>query len=128
MCPTGPCKARPKPLRHAVAASRRHPTTLAFSVKAAMSGVDASSRSHPAADTMEDQIMPVRLKKLIGTVIIVALVVLYALIATTIASYRLAESAWYVHMLYFLFTGILWIVPAMFVIRWMERPPKHRQS
>ncbi|WP_322991034.1 DUF2842 domain-containing protein [Hoeflea sp.] len=90
-------------------------------------GTLAAGRILPP-DTMEGPIMPVRLKKLIGTVIIVALVVLYALIATTIASYRLAESAWYVHMLYFLFTGILWIVPAMFVIRWMERPPKHRQS
>lgn len=72
--------------------------------------------------------MPVRLKKLIGTVIIVALVVVYALVATTVATYRLAESAWYVHMLYFLFTGILWIVPAMLVIRWMEGPPKSNQS
>lgn len=72
--------------------------------------------------------MPVRLKKLIGTVIIVALVVIYALVATTVATYRLAESPWYVHLLYFLFTGVLWVVPAMFVIRWMERPPKSRQS
>ena len=44
------------------------------------------------------------------------------------ATYRLAESAWYVHLLYFLFTGILWVVPAMFVIRWMERPPKNKQA
>lgn len=68
--------------------------------------------------------MPVRLKKLIGTFLIVVLVVLYALIATTIATYRLAEAAWYVHMLYFLVSGVLWIVPAMVIIRWMERPPK----
>lgn len=68
--------------------------------------------------------MPVRLKKLIGTVLIVVLVILYALIATTIATYRLAEAAWYVHMLYFLVSGVLWIVPAMVIIRWMERPPK----
>lgn len=72
--------------------------------------------------------MPVRLKKLIGTVIIVALMVLYALVATTISTYRLADSAWYVHLLYFFVTGILWVVPAMFVIRWMERPPKSGQS
>ncbi|EDQ33981.1 Protein of unknown function (DUF2842) [Hoeflea phototrophica DFL-43] len=72
--------------------------------------------------------MPVRLKKLIGTVIIVALVVIYALVATTVATYRLAESAWYIHLMYFLFTGVLWVVPAMFVIRWMEQPPKSRQQ
>ena len=72
--------------------------------------------------------MPVRLKKLIGTVLLVVLVLLYAIIATTVASYRLAESQWYVHFLYFLVTGVLWVVPAMLVIRWMERPPKSKQS
>ena len=71
--------------------------------------------------------MPVRLKKLIGTVLIIALVVIYALVATTIASYRLADSAWYVHLIYFLFTGVLWVAPAMLVIRWMERPPKGKR-
>ena len=66
--------------------------------------------------------MPVRLRKLIGMIVLVALVVLYALIATTVASYRLAESPWWVHLLYFLVSGLLWILPAMLVIRWMERP------
>jgi RsiW-degrading membrane proteinase PrsW (M82 family) len=66
--------------------------------------------------------MPVRLKKLIGTVLIIALVVLYALVATTIASHRLGQSPWWVHLLYFAGTGLLWIIPAMFIIRWMERP------
>lgn len=70
--------------------------------------------------------MPVRLRKFIGTIIIIVLVVLYALIATTIATYRLAESPWWVHLLYFFLTGIFWIVPAMIVIRWMERPAKPR--
>ena len=70
--------------------------------------------------------MPVRLKKFIGTILIVILVVLYALIATTIATYRLAESPWWVHLLYFLLTGIFWIVPAMIIIRWMEKPAKKR--
>ncbi|MBC7284397.1 DUF2842 domain-containing protein [Hoeflea sp.] len=71
--------------------------------------------------------MPVRLRKFIGTFIILALVVLYALVATTVATYQLAESAWYVHLLYFLFTGLLWVLPAMFVIRWMEGPVKKKQ-
>lgn len=72
--------------------------------------------------------MPVRLRKLIGMLIIVTLVVVYALTATTFATLLLAQSAWYVHLLYFLFTGVLWIVPAMFVIRWMERPVRDRSG
>jgi len=72
--------------------------------------------------------MPVRLKKLIGTALILVLVVLYALVATTVAAYRLADSAWYFHLAYFLFTGVLWVVPAMFIIRWMERPAKTKSE
>ncbi len=66
--------------------------------------------------------MPVRLRKLIGTLLIIVLVVLYALVATTIASLRLGQSPWWVHLLYFAGTGLLWIIPAMFIIKWMERP------
>lgn len=68
--------------------------------------------------------MPMRLKSFIGMLILVALVVIYALVATTVATYRLAESEWYVHLGFFAFTGILWVVPAMLVISWMLKPVK----
>jgi len=67
--------------------------------------------------------MSTSIKKLFGTFALVALVVLYALIATAIASAQLADAAWWVHMLYFFFTGILWVVPAMFIIKWMLTLP-----
>ncbi|MDQ0454052.1 DUF2842 domain-containing protein [Rhizobium paknamense] len=66
--------------------------------------------------------MPVRLRKFIGTFLIVALVILYALIATTIATLALAQSPWWVHLLYFLGSGVFWVVPAMFLIKWMAGP------
>lgn len=68
--------------------------------------------------------MNVRLKKLIGSVLIVIIAILYALVATTIAASKLADASGWVHLIYFLFTGLLWIVPAMFIISWMMRPPK----
>lgn len=64
--------------------------------------------------------MPIRLKKLIGTLLLVGFVAVYAIVATAYATLYLAESAAYVHLLYFFATGILWVVPAMFVIKWME--------
>jgi uncharacterized membrane protein len=67
-------------------------------------------------------VMPVRLKKFIGIILIVVLVMLYALLATTIATLTLAQSPWWVHLLYFLLTGVLWVVPAMFIIKWMAGP------
>lgn len=66
--------------------------------------------------------MPVRLRKFIGTVLIIILVLVYALLATTIATATLATSPWWVHVLYFTLSGVLWIVPAMLIIKWMAGP------
>jgi hypothetical protein len=66
--------------------------------------------------------MPIRLKKLIGTVLLVLLVIFYALGATAVAVARLAESSAVVHLLFFLFSGLLWILPAMLIIKWMAGP------
>lgn len=71
--------------------------------------------------------MPVRVKKLIGTVILVALVIVYAMIAMIVAVAQLAESGPLVHLAYFFLTGLLWVLPAMLVIKWMVKPPKHSQ-
>ncbi|MEQ1942544.1 DUF2842 domain-containing protein [Mesorhizobium sp. VNQ89] len=68
--------------------------------------------------------MPIRLKKLIGTVLLVLLVVVYALIATTVAVARLAESGPLVHLAFFVLTGILWVLPAMGIIKWLMIPPR----
>ena len=68
--------------------------------------------------------MPVRIRKLIGTIVLIVLVILYAWIATTVAVARLGESGPLVHLTYFLLTGLLWILPAMGIIKWMVKPPK----
>ncbi|SCW28363.1 Protein of unknown function [Rhizobium mongolense subsp. loessense] len=66
--------------------------------------------------------MPVRLRKFIGTILIVVLVLLYALLANTIAVAILGESSWWVHLLYFSLTGLVWVLPAMLIIKWMAGP------
>ena len=66
--------------------------------------------------------MPVRLKKFIGMVALVALVIIYAVIAVAVASAQLAESHWLVHLTYFAVSGILWVAPAMVIIKWMAGP------
>jgi Protein of unknown function (DUF2842) len=66
--------------------------------------------------------MPIRLKKFIGMVLLVALVIVYAIVAVMIASAQLAQSNWVVHLAYFTFSGLLWILPAMVIIKWMAGP------
>ena len=65
--------------------------------------------------------MPVRLRKLIGSLLLVALVIVYALLATMIAVAQLSESGPVVHLAFFFLTGFLWILPAMGIIKWMIR-------
>jgi hypothetical protein len=67
--------------------------------------------------------MPVRLKKLVGTVLLVALVIVYALIATTVAVHRLGQSGPLTHLAFFFLSGILWVLPAMAIIRWLLLSP-----
>lgn len=61
-------------------------------------------------------------RKLIGTVLLVALVILYALVATAVAVAKLSDASGFAQLLYFVLTGFLWIVPAMIIIKWMLRP------
>lgn len=68
--------------------------------------------------------MPVRLKKLIGTVLLVALVIVYAIVATLVAVAQLSQSGPVVHLLFFLFSGLLWVLPAMGIIKWMVGEPR----
>jgi hypothetical protein len=70
--------------------------------------------------------MSIRLKKLLGTVLLVALVVIYAMVATTVAVAQLAEAGPLAHLAFFVITGVLWLLPAMGIIRWLMLPPKPR--
>jgi hypothetical protein len=70
--------------------------------------------------------MPIRLKKLIGTVLLVALVVVYAIVATIVAVAQLSESGPVAHLLFFLIGGLVWILPAMAIIKWMMVEPKQK--
>ena len=65
--------------------------------------------------------MPKTLRKLIGTVLIIVLVLAYAFLATMIASATLGRAHWSVHLLYFFVSGLLWVLPAMWIIKWMHK-------
>lgn len=70
--------------------------------------------------------MPFRLKKLIGAVLLVVLVIVYAIVATLVAVARLSESGPVVHLLFFLLGGLLWVLPAMAIIKWLMVEPRPR--
>ena len=67
--------------------------------------------------------MPLRLKKLVGSLLLVALVIVYAIVATIVAVAQLAEAGALAHVTFFLVSGLVWILPAMVIIKWMLGPP-----
>jgi hypothetical protein len=71
--------------------------------------------------------MPIRLKKFIGMILLVALVVIYSIVAVMVASAQLAQSHWLTHLAFFAFSGLLWVVPAMVIIKWMAGPMPEKE-
>jgi hypothetical protein len=66
--------------------------------------------------------MPVRLRKLIGTVALVVLVVTWALVAMALAQAPAIKSNGVVEVIYYVVAGLGWVLPAMPLIAWMSRP------
>jgi hypothetical protein len=65
-----------------------------------------------------------RLRKLIGTIVLVAFVVLYALTAMTIAAAKLPGMSGWVQLAYFVGAGLAWVIPAGALIFWMQKPDR----
>jgi hypothetical protein len=66
--------------------------------------------------------MPIRLRKLIGAVALLLLVIVWALAAMALAQIVLASVTGWVAAIYYLVAGLGWILPAMPLIRWMSQP------
>ena len=63
-----------------------------------------------------------RTRSLIGTIGMLAFVVLYAPFAMAIADSRISQAPALVQTVLYALLGIAWIFPLMPLIRWMERP------
>jgi len=66
--------------------------------------------------------MSVRTRKLIGTVVLLVFLMLYAWVVVAIGVGRITEAPGYAQFAYFLVAGLLWVIPAGLLIRWMQRP------
>src|SRR5262245_12080943 len=66
--------------------------------------------------------VPIRVRKLIGAVALIALVVTWALVAMALAQAPAIKSNGVVEVIYYVVAGLGWVLPAMPLIRWMSRP------
>jgi uncharacterized protein DUF2842 len=66
--------------------------------------------------------MPIRLRKLIGAVALIVLVVTWALVAMALAQAPAIKANGVIEVIYYVLAGLGWVLPAMPLIRWMSRP------
>jgi Protein of unknown function (DUF2842) len=71
---------------------------------------------------MQDTHMTVRTRKLIGTVVLLIFLALYAWAAAAIGGGRITLAPHWVQFAYFVTAGLAWVIPAGLLIRWMQRP------
>jgi hypothetical protein len=68
--------------------------------------------------------MRARTRKLIGTVILVIALPVYSMVAIGAAGAMLVGASTLAMTLFFLVTGLIWVLPAMVLVSWMARPDR----
>ena len=66
--------------------------------------------------------MPIRIRKLIGGVALIVLVVGWSLIAMALAQLPVIKANGVVEVIYYVVAGLGWVLPAMPLIKWMSKP------
>ena len=65
-------------------------------------------------------------RKLIGTIVLLAFIIVYALVAMAIAEGRIRDAPALIQTAVYIILGLAWVLPAMPLIRWMEKPDPER--
>ena len=70
--------------------------------------------------------MSIRTRKLIGTVGLLLLVMVWGLFAMALAQSVLTDINGFVAAIYYVVAGLGWVLPAMPLIKWMAKPDATR--
>ena len=66
--------------------------------------------------------MPLRLRKFIGAILLITLVVSWALVAMALAQAPAIKANGLIEVIYYVVAGLAWVLAAMPLVRWMSRP------
>ncbi len=70
--------------------------------------------------------MKIRQRKLLGTVLLVLLVVVWSLLAMALAQAPWIAASKLIQFAYYVTAGLGWVLPAMPLISWMSRPDREQ--
>jgi hypothetical protein len=72
----------------------------------------------------KDDLMGIRTRKFLGTFALLALVAVWALLAMAFAQFALGSANAFVVALFYVVAGLGWVLPAMPIVSWMQRPDR----
>ena len=65
--------------------------------------------------------MPIRLRQFIGTIALLVLVIVWALLAMALAQMPAIRDNAVLSVAYYVIAGLGWVLPAMPIVSWMSR-------
>lgn len=66
--------------------------------------------------------MTLRTRKFVGAIALLVFLALYALAAMMVAIVLQVGGSKVAEIVYYPVAGLLWVLPAMWLVRWMQRP------
>jgi hypothetical protein len=66
--------------------------------------------------------MPIRVRKFIGTIALLALAIVWSMLAMALAQSALTDIIGFVAAIFYVVAGLGWVLPAMPLVSWMLRP------
>jgi hypothetical protein len=66
--------------------------------------------------------MTLRTRKLVGAILLIAFLAVYALAAMLAAVVLQINGSKVAEIVYYPLAGLLWVLPAMWLVKWMQRP------
>jgi len=66
--------------------------------------------------------MTMRTRKLVGAVLLLLFIALYALVAMLVAVVLQVNGSKAAELIYYVVAGLLWVLPAAWLVKWMQKP------
>jgi hypothetical protein len=68
--------------------------------------------------------MPIRVRKLAGAAVLFVFITIYALVVMVLGDVLVRNAPWYGQLAFFVVFGLIWVLPAGLIIRFMQAPPR----
>jgi len=66
--------------------------------------------------------LTIRVRKLIGAVLLLIFIAVYALAVMAVAIVLQVNASKWVELVFYIVGGLAWVIPAALLVRWMVRP------